>query len=67
MQVFVTGGTGYIGGRLIPRLLAAGHAVRVSARSPQKLLDRYWAQDPQIEIVAGDLAQAEGEVQTLVV
>ena len=59
MRVFVTGGTGYIGGRLIPRLLAAGHAVRVSARSPLKLLDRYWAEDPQVEIVAGDLAQDE--------
>ena len=26
--VFVTGTTGYIGGRLVPRLLAAGYRVR---------------------------------------
>ncbi len=31
-QVFITGGTGYIGSRLIPRLLAAGYAVRALVR-----------------------------------
>jgi uncharacterized protein YbjT (DUF2867 family) len=30
--VFVAGGTGYIGGRLIPRLLARGHRVRTLVR-----------------------------------
>ena len=30
----VTGATGYIGGRLVPELLAAGHRVRCLARSP---------------------------------
>ena len=30
----VTGATGYIGGRLVPELLAAGHRVRVMTRSP---------------------------------
>jgi uncharacterized protein YbjT (DUF2867 family) len=30
--VFVTGGTGYLGRRLIPRLLARGHRVRALAR-----------------------------------
>lgn len=33
MRVFVTGGTGYIGSRLIPRLAARGHAVRALARA----------------------------------
>ena len=33
-DVFVTGGTGYIGQRLIPELLARGHRVRALARSP---------------------------------
>jgi nucleoside-diphosphate-sugar epimerase len=32
--VFVTGGSGFIGGRLIERLRAEGHAVRALARSP---------------------------------
>jgi hypothetical protein len=35
--VFVTGATGYVGGRLVPRLLDAGHPVRCYARSPRKL------------------------------
>jgi len=31
-SVFITGGTGYLGGRLIPRLLDRGHRVRALAR-----------------------------------
>ena len=36
-QVLVTGATGYIGGRLVPRLLDAGHRVRCLVREPRKL------------------------------
>lgn len=39
----VTGATGYIGGRLVPELLAAGYAVRCLARTPDKLRDHPWA------------------------
>ncbi|MFF1573066.1 SDR family oxidoreductase [Leifsonia sp. NPDC058292] len=53
----VTGATGYIGGRLVPRLLADGFAVRVLARSPQKLIDVPWADD--VGIVQGDLHDAD--------
>src|SRR5690606_2364856 len=41
----VTGASGYIGGRLVPELLAAGHRVRCLARSPDKLRDHPWAAD----------------------
>jgi uncharacterized protein YbjT (DUF2867 family) len=51
--VLVTGATGYIGGRLVPRLLEAGHTVRVLVRTPQKLRDVPWAD--QVDIVEGDL------------
>jgi len=53
--VLVTGATGYIGGRLVPRLLAAGYRVRCLARTPKKLEKRSWANDPRVEIVRGDL------------
>ena len=39
----VTGATGYIGGRLVPELLAAGYRVRVMTRSPERLRDHPWA------------------------
>jgi uncharacterized protein YbjT (DUF2867 family) len=52
--VLVTGATGYIGGRLVPRLLEAGHRVRCLAREPRKLDGRPWASDPRVEVVAGD-------------
>jgi uncharacterized protein YbjT (DUF2867 family) len=52
--ILITGGTGYVGGRLIPRLLEAGHAVRAMARSPERLLCRPWGRHPNIQIVAGD-------------
>ncbi|GAA2065698.1 SDR family oxidoreductase [Leifsonia soli] len=52
-RILVTGATGYIGGRLVPRLLARGHDVRVLARSPQKLTDVPWS--GQVEVVEGDL------------
>ena len=31
-RVLITGATGYIGGRLAPRMLEAGHTVRVAVR-----------------------------------
>ncbi|MCK7622465.1 SDR family oxidoreductase [Streptomyces sp. RS10V-4] len=52
----VTGATGYIGGRLVPELLAAGHTVRCLARSPEKLRDHPWAGD--VEVVRGDVTDA---------
>ena len=58
MRVLVTGATGYIGGRLVPRLLAAGHDVRCLARTPSRLAGRPWSSDPRIEIVAGDAFDA---------
>ncbi len=53
-HILVTGATGYIGGRLVPRLLDAGYYVRCLARSPRKLGARPWAEHPRVEIIGGD-------------
>jgi uncharacterized protein YbjT (DUF2867 family) len=54
MNVLVTGTTGYIGGRLVPRLLQEGHRVRVLVRDARRIEGRDWA--GAVEVVEGDLA-----------
>ncbi|MFF3766968.1 SDR family oxidoreductase [Streptomyces sp. NPDC001922] len=56
LRCLVTGATGYIGGRLVPELLDAGHTVRCLARSPGKLRDHPWS--GQAEVVHGDVTDA---------
>jgi uncharacterized protein YbjT (DUF2867 family) len=51
--VLVTGATGYIGGRLVGRLLSAGYRVRVIVRDPLRLQDRPWTDN--VEVVEGDV------------
>lgn len=63
MRVLVTGATGYIGGRLIPRLVAAGHEVTVLAREPRRF--RLPQNTPQVRIVQGDLLQPESIKENL--
>jgi uncharacterized protein YbjT (DUF2867 family) len=53
--ILITGATGYIGARLIPRLLQAGYRVRALARVPAKIGSRPWADHPNLEILKADL------------
>lgn len=57
MRCVVFGATGYLGGRLVPELLAAGHEVRVMARSPEKLAQHPWR--AQVDVVRGDVTNAD--------
>ncbi|MBC8091467.1 MAG: DUF2867 domain-containing protein, partial [Pseudonocardia sp.] len=52
MRCLVTGATGYIGGRLVGRLLAEGHRVRCLTRSAGRLRDLPWV--GQVEVVEAD-------------
>ena len=52
MNILVTGASGYIGGRLVPRLIAAGHRVVALARDPDRLSGRSWH---GVEVRQGDV------------
>ena len=49
--ILVTGSTGYIASRLIPRLLESGYRVRCLARNPLRLKGRSWFRE--VEVVQG--------------
>lgn len=52
----VTGATGYIGGRLVPALLADRHDVRVMVRHPERVRGHEWA--AEVEVAAADATDA---------
>ncbi|MFT5166676.1 MAG: hypothetical protein ACI8P3_001908 [Saprospiraceae bacterium] len=51
-KILVTGATGYIGGELIPELLARGYQVRCMVRSFSPEYKKRW---PEVEIVVADV------------
>jgi uncharacterized protein YbjT (DUF2867 family) len=61
-KVLVTGASGYIGGRLVPELLARGYDVRVMVRGGAQVFHRRW---PGAEIVVGDALKKESLAQAL--
>jgi uncharacterized protein YbjT (DUF2867 family)/uncharacterized protein YndB with AHSA1/START domain len=57
-RILVTGVTGYVGGRVVPRLLEAGYRVRVMVRgSAARLTGRPWLD--RVEVVVGDVLQPD--------
>jgi uncharacterized protein YbjT (DUF2867 family) len=58
MNVLVTGITGYVGSRLVPRLEREGHAVRGIARDPKRVL-------AAVPVVAGDAVSGAGLEEAL--
>ncbi len=53
-RIFLTGGTGYLGGEILSQLLNAGYQVRMLARKPELIQPH-----TGVEIVEGDLDNAE--------
>ncbi len=61
--ILVTGSTGYIGGRLIPRLLARGYRVRAFTRHPENLEGRPWS--GSVDVFKGDMFCGSGLKEAL--
>ena len=62
MLCFVTGATGFVGGRLVDGLVGEGHKVRVLVRRPSGLL---LGQRDGVEPVQGDLGDPAGLVDAV--
>ncbi len=63
MKVLVTGGSGFVGSHLVPRLLDRGHAVTVVARDTARARASPWFD--RVAFVASDLHAVEDPVAAL--
>ena len=55
-KILVTGASGYIGGRLVPELIARGYDVRVMVRAHSPEYSKQW---PECEVVVADALKFE--------
>lgn len=55
-KILVAGASGYIGGRLVPELLARGYSVRVMVRASSPIYETTW---PEAEVVVADALNVE--------
>lgn len=55
--ILVAGATGYVGGRLVPKLLDEGHRVRVLARNPARAQRYDWSE--RVEVITGDVLEPD--------
>ena len=61
--IFVTGGTGFLGGALVKRLSDDGHRVRVLARDPARA--GYIRDLPGVELIPGEMTEARSVTNAL--
>ena len=59
MKICLTGPTGYVGGRLAPKLLDAGHSLCCLVRDRRKLDSRHWRSRTGVEVVEADLEDGD--------
>jgi uncharacterized protein YbjT (DUF2867 family) len=60
--ILVTGATGYVGGRLVPELIARGYRVRVLVRAAASGTEERW---PRAEIAVGDASDRAALVRAM--
>lgn len=65
MRILLTGATGFLGSQLAETLGAAGHALRLLVRSPEKALRLLGARGLRFETCAGDMADAGAVARAL--
>lgn len=58
-RILICGVTGYVGGRLVRRLLERGYFVSCLVRSPDKLTKFAWARDDRVTVVPGEIEDAQ--------
>lgn len=58
-EIFLTGATGYVGGRLAPKLLECNYRVRCLAREPRKLAERPWRNSSRVTVVEGNIEDVD--------
>ena len=54
-NILVTGATGYVGGRLIPKLLEKGYKIRILVRNPERLKNKLWYN--KVDIFKGNVLE----------
>ena len=63
--IAVTGATGYVGGRLAPRLLKNGYKIRCLVRNVRKIEGRSWSNHPNLQFEQSDLLDIEALTKSL--
>ena len=62
-KILVTGSSGYVGGRLVSKLIKKGYSVRVLVRNPERIKDKFWYNE--VDVFKGNVLDAHSLVGAL--